>query len=608
MCVFVPSLRLRLTLLGATDAWSLTSERVLPRGRKTRALLAILALANGQPVSRLRLASLLWSRSAVEQARGSLRQALHELASALAPAGPGLLSAGRDAVTLDASQAWVDALEGLRATPDRPEALELLGAPLLPDLDGLSPALDSWLADERSRLQAQARALAGRILQAGPPAAQAAAAACLRRLEPALAVVPGGVPQGPPSRPAAPRRGIRLGVPPLAVSGGTEDAHLAAALAEEITAGLARFRWLFLADPATLAASPDPVAMAGRMGLDAVLLGSVQRDGARVRVALRLVEPESGDLPAGAAGPMQRAVLWSARFDREGEDRFTLQDEIAAAVVARLDPELLLMEGRRALSRPPADASAHDLLLRAIPALHALERNAFEEAGRSLEEAIRRDPDYAAAHAWAACWHILQVGQGWAPDHEAALARAEALAARATALDPADALALTVRGHVLAYLHHRPEEGCALHERALALNPNLAMAWVFSGLAHSYCGRHEAALDRLARYARLAPLHPLAFFFDAAQLVPLMLLGRHEAVIEAARAVVALHPAFSFPLRPWLASLGWLDRPEAAEVRTRLLALEPGLTIRAALRRAPLREADRALYAEGLRRGGLPEG
>jgi DNA-binding SARP family transcriptional activator len=72
-------LRLRLTLIGRVDAWSFTSQRVRPRTRKARALLAILVLAAPQPVARARIASLLWSRRGEEQARGSLRQALHEL-------------------------------------------------------------------------------------------------------------------------------------------------------------------------------------------------------------------------------------------------------------------------------------------------------------------------------------------------------------------------------------------------------------------------------------------------------------------------------------------------------------------------------------------------
>ena len=77
----------RLRLIGQMEAWTLTSESMLPSGRKTRALLAVLALSAPRPVLRGKLAELLWSRRPEEQARASLRQEIHRLLEALAPAG-----------------------------------------------------------------------------------------------------------------------------------------------------------------------------------------------------------------------------------------------------------------------------------------------------------------------------------------------------------------------------------------------------------------------------------------------------------------------------------------------------------------------------------------
>ena len=297
-------------------------------------------------------------------------------------------------------------------------------------------------------------------------------------------------------------------------------------------------------------------------------------------------------------------------------------------MVARLDPEILLIEANRAGTRPGAagDASACDLLLRAIPAIHRLDRGGFTEAGRWLAEAIAREPDHAAAHAWFAYWHLFLVGQGWAgatpsadggggPCGEAAaMAEAERLATRAIALDPRDAQALTILGqaltilgHTRAFLHHRPEEALGLHRRALALNPNLAAAWAFLGKAESYLGEHEGALRHLDRYRQLAPCHPHAFFFDAARGIPLLLLGRHAEAAEVRRAATALRPGCSYPYKNYLAALGHLGlAEEAAAVRDRLLAVEPDFTVAKALRRTPVRRAeDRALYAQGLRLAGV---
>ena len=77
----------RLRLIGQMEAWTLTSENVLPAGRKTRALLAVVALSAPRPALRGRLAELLWSRRPEEQARASLRQEIHRLLETLSPAG-----------------------------------------------------------------------------------------------------------------------------------------------------------------------------------------------------------------------------------------------------------------------------------------------------------------------------------------------------------------------------------------------------------------------------------------------------------------------------------------------------------------------------------------
>ncbi|MFN6956259.1 MAG: hypothetical protein ACK4PG_15840, partial [Acetobacteraceae bacterium] len=182
--------RLRLTLFGRMEAWSLTSERVLPRGRKARAALALLALraaeADAPPVPRAKLAATLWSRVPEEQARASLRQALLDLSHALAPCGEGLLRVERDRLSLAPGLVWADAAAALAATPERPEALSLATRPLLPELRGLDPALDRVLDAEQARIAAHAAGVARAVLAAAPSGqAWLDAAARLFELDPA---------------------------------------------------------------------------------------------------------------------------------------------------------------------------------------------------------------------------------------------------------------------------------------------------------------------------------------------------------------------------------------------------------------------------------------
>ena len=179
----------RLRLIGQMEAWTLTSENVLPAGRKTRALLAVIALSSPRPALRGRLAELLWSRRPEEQARASLRQEIHRLLEALAPAGTEILSVTRDHLSLRPGVVWVDVEEVMRATTDQPASLSLLDGDLLEDLDGIDPTFDAWLTTERERLRDRARdrrrgaaARAGRAGGGDPGgAASAADRPCARR-------------------------------------------------------------------------------------------------------------------------------------------------------------------------------------------------------------------------------------------------------------------------------------------------------------------------------------------------------------------------------------------------------------------------------------------
>jgi DNA-binding SARP family transcriptional activator/TolB-like protein len=672
----------RLRLIGQMEAWTLTSENVLPAGRKTRALLAVIALSSPRPALRGRLAELLWSRRPEEQARASLRQEIHRLLECLTPAGTEILVVTRDHLSLRPGVVWVDVEEVMRATTDQPASLSLLDGDLLEDLDGIDPTFDAWLTTERERLRDRARTVAEALLreQVEPEAAIPAAQRLLQidrahegawralmrahaaRGERGMAIQaydrcravladlldaapspetqkllaeirgpsgsrmplrppPPPVPSPPPpvaaDEPDEPpavlepraqearttRGGAHVGVMPLQLSGTTEEeAHLAPGLAEEITTALARFRWMFVVASNSLARfaaqTRDETAIRRTFGIDFLLDGSVQRVRNRLRITVRLLDLRAGN-----------QVVWARRFDRQSNDLLTLQDEIASEVVAQIDPEILLIEAKRSSSRPPVDATAYDMVLRAIPLLGRMERSSYMMAGEYLARAIELEPDYAAAYAWYAYWHIFLVGQGWAEDLDAMMTEAGELAEQAVVLDPFDARGLTIAGHVRAYLHRRLREAVALHERALSLNPNLAMAWALSAIAFAYMGDPEEAERRNNRYKKLSPLDPHAFFFDAFFILIHLMKRDYESAVAVGRAVSEMNPSFSATYKPYLAALGHLGRSqEAAVVRRRLLTIEPDFTVARLIATSPLeRESDREHYAAGLRLAGVPE-
>jgi DNA-binding SARP family transcriptional activator/TolB-like protein/Flp pilus assembly protein TadD len=644
---------LRVRLFGQVHAEDATGRSVLPRSRKTRAVLAVLAMAGSKPVLRSRLTGLLWSRRGPEQARASLRQAVHELQSAFGPLATALLRADRHHLHLVLlnSRVWVDVAALLGASVGQPDGLELFQPSLLDDLNGLDPAFDTWLSEERRRVTLRARSLAegllavahgfderiaaaerllsidrlhegawqtlirGRLDKCDRAAARLAYERCAAALSD-VGLAPSAetetlVSDMLPRRPGAGFRpqsvpssqGIRLIVlPPRALDGRGSDGLLPG-LAEEITAALSRFRWM----SCVAAGFPGmPLPAEWRSGhawrqLDADLLldSTTQCSGNRIRIIVRLLDVR-------AAG----TVVWARRFDRDMHDILTLQGEIAAEAAAQIDPELLIREGDRLGSANRSEPTPHELVLRAIPAIYRLEPSGFRAAGKLLAAASAMAPDHAAAHAWWAYWHLFLVGQGWTNDPIGATMRAGELAERAVTLDPADARALALVGHVRGFLHKRAEEARALHERALSLNPNLPLAWCFSGFANSYLGRHDDAIEQIMQAQRLSPHDPHGFFFDMALMMPHFLRGDFEQAAALARRAVELNPGCSSTYKGYLATLGHLgNEEEAARIRGRLLVLEPGFSIRNAVERSPMiRQDDRSLYAEGLRRGGLREG
>jgi TolB-like protein len=399
------------------------------------------------------------------------------------------------------------------------------------------------------------------------------------------------------------RGGAHVGVMPLQLVGTTEEeAHLAPGLAEEITTALARFRWMFVVASNSLARfaadTRDEGAIRRTFGIDFLLDGSIQRVRNRLRITVRLLDLRAGN-----------QVVWARRFDRQSNDLLSLQDEIASEVVAQIDPEILLIEAKRSAARTPVDATAYDLVLRAIPLIGRLEREQFMRAGEFLLHAIKLEPDYAAAYAWLAYWQMFLVGQMWTDNPGAVMEQAGQYAERAIVLDPFDARGLTIAGHVRAFLHRRLRDAASLHERALSLNPNLAMAWALSAITYAYLGEPEEAERRNNRYKKLSPLDPHAFFYDGFFTVIHLLKRDYEAAVVWGRTVTQMNPAMSAGFKPYLAALGHLGlTQEAAVACRRLLAAEPDFTVERYIATSPLeRESDRQMFAQGLRLAGVPE-
>src|SRR5262249_34355093 len=184
------------------------------------------------------------------------------------------------------------------------------------------------------------------------------------------------------------------------------------------------------------------------------------------------------------------------------------------------------------------------------------------------------------------------------------------LARRAMELGKDDAVALAASGLALAYVVRDLDAGPALIDRALGLNANLAMAWLFGGWGKIWLGEPTTATGRFTRGMRLSPLDPYMPRMQNATAHAHFFAGRYEEASLWAAMVLRERPDFHDGLRIAAASNALAGRPEAAQkALARLRQLDP------ALRGSNLRDIqgpyrrlqDIAQYEEAMRTAGLPE-
>lgn len=404
---------------------------------------------------------------------------------------------------------------------------------------------------------------------------------------------------GSSMRPAL-QLGWRVAVLPFRSIDSSLGKGIALGMAEEISVLLTRFRAPHLIATATFWDGDGLVAnwaeQCRNYRLDYVVEGVIQVAGDRmqVRVALKDVV-------------LDFETIWVGRFEGGVDDLFSLQDHIASGTVAQIDPELF----HRTSAFLPAGrtdvAAAHHAVLNAIQDIYRLDRASFLRARDLLATAIDLDPNCAAAHAWMAYWGIMVVAQGWAEDPKAIISLAGQSAKQAMLLDPLDARAVAIAGHVTAYLMHDVRAALRLHARAIELNPNLPVAWTLSSWSKIYSGDHAAAVRHAQTSQSLSPRDPHIFAAEHVLMTAHFFRRHLDEAERMADAVMERNPDHVSALNVHLAILGHMGRrAEAGHILGLLQASHPGITVSAIAARAPLRPDDLAFYTEGLRRAGVP--
>jgi adenylate cyclase len=386
------------------------------------------------------------------------------------------------------------------------------------------------------------------------------------------------------------------------LSGDPEQEYFADGMVEDIITALSRMRWLFViarnSSFTYKGRAADVKQVARELGVRYVLEGSVRKAATRVRIAGQLIDGSTG------------ANLWADRFHGALEDIFDLQDQVTASVVGAIAPRLEQAEIERAKRKPTESLNAYDYYLRGMASRYQRTRESINEALRLFYRAIELDPDFASAHGAAARCYVLRKVSNWMTDRAQEMAEAARLARRAVALGRDDAAALSAGGAVLAYGVGDLDDGAAFIDQALALNPNLAAAWYYSGWARIWLGEPDLAIEHLGRAMRLTPLDPLIGAMQEATAHAHFFAGRYDVASSWIRMALRSRPDVVDTLRIATASHALAGRLEQArKALARLRQLDPALRVsNLGVTLGPYRRPeDVARYEEGLRKAGLPE-
>jgi tetratricopeptide (TPR) repeat protein len=278
-------------------------------------------------------------------------------------------------------------------------------------------------------------------------------------------------------------------------------------------------------------------------------------------------------------------------------------------VVGAIAPKIEEAEIDRVMRKPTESLDAYDHYLRGMVGFHKWSREGNDEALAHFYDAIQLDPNYAAAYGMAARVYTQRNSGGWIKDRAYEVAETERLANKAADLGRDDAVALSTAGFALSDVVGQVEEGDALVDRALSLNPNLSWAWLYSCWIKTALGEPETALERIGQATRLSPNDPQTFSFLAATAMAQLFAGRFTEAYASAEAATRQRPGFLLYLCIAAVSAALAGRTSRAQKAVNLmLQLNPALRISDVAALVPiLRSEDAANWVDGLRKAGLPE-
>ena len=376
------------------------------------------------------------------------------------------------------------------------------------------------------------------------------------------------------------------------LSGAKEDEYFRDGMTEDIITELSKISQLQVFPRAEMLTYRDKPVTAPQVGQELnaayVLSGSLRRAGNRLRITAQLVETRT------------RHSVWAERYDRQLEDVFAIQDEIAQSIASALKVMLTETEKQAIAKAPTADVKAYDYYLRGRQFFYQFRRRGYDFARQLFTRAIEIDPGYARAYAGVAdCYSYLYM---YWDASEANVQAADEASRKALLLDPGLAEAHVARGLAIS-LSKRYDEAELEFQTAIRLDPKSFEAYYFYARASVQQGKQQEAARLFEKAAEVKPDD-----YQAPQLLAMVYrgLGREADAQESNRRALLraekhleLHPDDARALYLGANALCQLgERARSVDWAQRALAIDPedcGILYNIACVFALLGKADEAI-------------
>jgi TolB-like protein len=378
------------------------------------------------------------------------------------------------------------------------------------------------------------------------------------------------------------------------MSSDPEQQYFSDGVSEDIITELSRWRLLSVRSrAASFRYRGTAVAMkqiARELNVRYVVEGSIRRMGERIRIAVQLIDAETGN------------HVWAERFDRERADFFAVQDQVVRTIVGTLVGRVEVATVERMNRKPPASLAAYECVLKGS-ALPWDDPICCAEATRLFARAIELDPSYGFAHAMLAVMHQRK----WSDDlgnSDSALNEAYCSAKRAVDNDSNESTCFSVLGLVCLF---RRSYDIAIQyvQRAVEINPNNQWNAADMGIVLIYVDQAEAALTCFKRAREIDPyFDPPWYWYCLGQAY--MALRRYEEALAAFEHLPTRSYRAAAHIAGCHARLGDIER--AAVFVSECLNRRPEFRISHFVSKEPFKDpADAAHLADCLRMAGLPE-